>query len=314
MNDNTCQKSAVKPVRSILSVPGHRLAMHQKASVSDADVIMLDLEDSVPVDEKAGARQVIVSSLKDLEWGTKTLAVRINAPDTPFCFRDALEVAGAAGDRIDYLVLPKVNSAGDIHFLDRLLRGIELENHFDSPMGIEAAIETAQGLERISDISRASRRLCALSFGVADYTASLGASLASISGHGENEAEIYPGHRWHFPLSRMIMAAKANKLPAIDAPFGNFRDLEGLKASAAMAKALGCDGKWAIHPDQIPVINQVFSPSAREISRAQTILKAAEKGGPARGAVAVEGKMVDQATIRLARDLMARARAMNLIT
>ncbi len=303
----------INPTRSILSVPGHRVAMHKKASESAADVIMLDLEDSVPVEEKSAAPQAVAASLKNLDWGTKTLAVRLNAPDTPFCFKDALEVVGAAGDRIDYLVLPKVNTAGDVHFLDRLLQGIELDNTFARPLGIEAAIETAQGLEQVSDIARSSRRLRALSFGVADYTASIGAGLASISGHGENEAEIYPGHRWHFPLSRMVMAAKANGLSAIDAPFGNFRDEDGLKASAAMAKALGCDGKWAIHPDQIPVINAVFSPSALEIQRARTILEAAENAGSARGAVAVEGKMVDQATIRLARALMARARALGLV-
>ncbi|MCG8614870.1 MAG: HpcH/HpaI aldolase/citrate lyase family protein, partial [Desulfobacterales bacterium] len=143
--------------------------------------------------------------------------------------------------------------------------------------------------------------------GVADYTASVGAGLASVSGHGENEDNIYPGHRWHFPLSRMIMAAKANHCFAVDAPFGNFRDLDGLKASAAMAKALGCDGKWAIHPAQIDTINQVFSPTPEEIERASQILDAAEKAGTGRGAVAVDGKMVDQATIRLARKVRDQA-------
>lgn len=303
----------MKPVRSILSVPGHRPAMHEKARGSDADLIMLDLEDSVPVGKKAAARQTVIESLKDLDWGTKALAVRINAPDTPFCFRDALEIAGAAGHKIDRLVLPKVNSERDIHFLDRLLMGIEMENRFHRPMGIEAAIETARGLEQISGIARAGSRLCALSFGVADYTASVGAGLASISGHGENEADIYPGHRWHFPLSRMIMAAKANGLAAIDAPFGDFRDMEGLSASAAQARALGCEGKWAIHPDQIQAINDIFSPSSDEIARARTIINAAEQDGSKLGAIAVDGKMVDQATIRLARNLMDQARALGLI-
>ena len=144
-------------------------------------------------------------------------------------------------------------------------------------------------------------------------TASVGAGLASVSGHGENEDNIYPGHRWHFPLSRMIMAAKANHCFAVDAPFGNFRDLDGLKASAAMAKALGCDGKWAIHPAQIDTINQVFSPTPEEIERASQILDAAEKAGTGRGAVAVDGKMVDQATIRLARKVRDQALHLGLM-
>ncbi len=297
----------MKPARSILSVPGHKASMHEKASKSKADVVMLDLEDSVPPDKKANARQVVIESLTSLNWRGKTLAVRINSPDTPFGFRDAVEVAGAAGDHFDVMVLPKVNSAGDIHFLDRLLFGVEMEAGRDRPMGIEAAIETAQGLDQVSTIAGASQRLCSLSFGVADYTASIGAGLASISGHGENEEAIYPGHRWHFPLSRMIMAAKANGLFALDAPYGNFKDTKGLKQSATMAKALGCSGKWAIHPDQIEIINQVFSPALEEIARAEKILGAVKKTGPDRGAIALEGKMVDQATIRLAKDLWEQA-------
>ncbi|WDP92572.1 MAG: CoA ester lyase [Desulfobacter sp.] len=300
------------PARSILSVPGHRPSMHEKARLSKADVVMLDLEDSVPAAEKAKARQAVAKSLNTLDWCNKTLAVRVNSCDTPFCVRDVMETADAAGKNIDYLVLPKVNSAGDIHFLDRLLTGIELEKGLDREIAMEAAIETARGMEEIRNIARASRRLQALSFGVADYTASVGAGLASVSGHGENEAEIYPGHRWHFPLSRMVMAAKASGLAAVDAPFGNFKDLQGLKASARRARALGCDGKWAIHPDQIPVINEIFSPLPEEIHRARIILEAAEQAGPGRGAVAVQGKMVDRATVRLARELMARAGALGL--
>lgn len=302
----------MKPSRSILSVPGHRETMHEKASASAADVIMLDLEDSVPVNEKARARQVVVRSILGLNWQGKTLAVRINGTDTPFGFRDAVEVAGAAGDRIDVMVLPKVNSPGDVHFLDRLLSGIEMETGRNRAISIEAAIETAQGLDRVSDIARATQRLRSLSFGVADYTASVGAGLASVSGHGENEATIYPGHRWHFPLSRMVMAAKARDLLAIDAPYGNFRDAKGLAASAAMAKALGCNGKWAIHPDQIPTINEIFSPAPEEIARAKKILAATGNDTDSKGAVGIDGKMVDQATIRLARDLWAQAKYLGL--
>ncbi len=295
----------MKPVRSVLSVPGHIPYMHEKACLSKADVVMLDLEDSVPPDQKIQARNQVIQSVTTLNWQGKTLAIRINSLDTPFGVKDAFHVAENAHGLADFVVLPKVNDAGDIHFLDRLLSGIDLEKGSDRPMRIEAAIETAQGLDQVSDIARASERLRSLSFGVADYSASVNAGLASISGHGENESQIYPGHRWHYPISRIIMAAKANGLLAIDAPFGNFRDKSGLETSAAMSKALGCDGKWAIHPDQLNTINQIFSPSDKEIARAKKILNAAERHPV--GAVAVDGKMVDLATIRLAKRVWDQA-------
>jgi citrate lyase beta subunit len=288
--------------------------MHEKARDSAADMILLDLEDSVPPEKKEEARQKVIRTITALNWEDKALAVRINALDTPYGYKDALEVAEAAGDRINLVVLPKVNSPGDIHFLDRLLFGIEMATDRQAPLNIEAAIETAAGLDQVSAIAAASPRLVSLSFGVADYTASVGAGLASVSGHGDNEASIYPGHRWHFPMSRMIMAAKANNCFAVDAPFGNFRDDDGLRASATMAKALGCDGKWAIHPAQIDIINQVFSPTPEEIERASQVLEAAEKAGHSRGAVAIDGKMVDQATIRLARKVRDQALHFGLMT
>jgi citrate lyase beta subunit len=288
--------------------------MHHKAAQSAADVIMLDLEDSVPADAKEEARKQIIRSLQSLDWGEKTVTVRINSTDTPYAYRDLLEVAEGAGDRLDSIVIPKVNHPGDIHFADRMLDGIELSRGFSGHTAIEASIETAIGLDCVSEIAAASPRLTALVFGIADYSASVGARLVSISGHGEKEEELYPGHRWHFALSRMVMAAKARGLTAIDAPYGNFKDPEGLRRSAVMSCALGCDGKWAIHPGQIETLNQVFSPSQEDIDRAVIVLSAiegAEAGG--RGAVAVEGRMVDQATVRLAKQLVAQAKHLNMV-
>lgn len=298
----------MKPARSTLSVPGHLEKMHHKAKGSQADVIMFDLEDSVPLDQKEAARIIIIHSILTLDWQDKTLAVRINGLETAFGFRDALQIADAAGSKLDFMVLPKVSHPGDIHFIDRLISGIEMEKSRERKLGIEASIETAMGLDQVSAIAGASSRMRSLSFGVADYTASVGAGLVSLSGHGDNEEDIYPGHRWHFPLSRMIMAAKARGLLAIDAPYGNFKDSYGLEKSAAMARALGCDGKWVIHPDQIPVVNQVFIPAKGEIVRAKRILRAMERtGSQSMGAVAVDGKMVDQATVRLARQIWDQA-------
>lgn len=305
----------MKPRRSILSVPGHIEKMHVKAARSAADVIMLDLEDSVPIDAKEAARRQALKSLKAVDWRHHSVTVRINALDSAFAYRDLLEIAEGAGGVLEAVVVPKVNHPGDIHFVDRMLDGIEQAMQFGrAAIGIEASIESAQGLAAAEAIAGASKRLKTLVFGIADFSASVGARLVSISGHGEQEAELYPGHRWHFAVSRMVMAAKANGLLAIDAPYGNFKDAAGLRRSATMAGAIGCDGKWAIHPDQIDTINQVFSPTPEEIERAAMVLRAdlaARTQG--RGAVAVQGRMIDQATVRLARRLYTLAQHLGLV-
>jgi citrate lyase beta subunit len=304
----------MKPRRSTLSVPGHIEKMHVKASQRDVDVTMLDLEDSVPVDAKESARTRVIQSIHTLNWQDTILTVRINGLDTPFGYRDLLEVAEAAGPSIEAVVVPKVNHPGDIHFVSRMLDGIEAAKGFSKRIHIEAIIESAEGLEQVSQIAKASDRLITLVFGIVDYSASIGARLVSISGHGEKEEEIYPGHRWNFEMSRIVMAAKAHGLLAIDAPYGNFKDPTGLQRSAALACALGYDGKWAIHPDQIDIVNQVFSPSKEDVDRAVKVLaahkEAREKG---LGAVAVEGRMVDQATVRLAKQLYEQAKHLKLV-
>jgi malyl-CoA/(S)-citramalyl-CoA lyase len=298
----------MKTHRSVLSVPGHVQKMHTKAANSAADVIMLDLEDSVPQEAKEAARNQVLDSLQNIDWQKKIVTLRINSLDTPFAYRDLLEIVEGAGEKIQAIVVPKVNHPGDIHFVERMLDGIEQARELSTTIGIEASIETAAGLAEVMAIAGAGRRVQSLVFGIADYSASVGARLVSISGHGENEAAIYPGHRWHFALSRMVMAAKANDLLAIDAPYGNFKDSEGLERSAVMASALGCDGKWAIHPNQLEDINKVFSPSQEDIDRAVTVLRAAQEARQQfRGAIAVEGRMIDQATVRLAQRLYDQA-------
>lgn len=304
----------MKPRRSTLSVPGHIEKMHVKASQREVDVVMLDLEDSVPVQAKESARDQVIQSLHSLTWGETTVTFRINGLDTPFGYRDLLEVVEAAGPHIDAVVVPKVNHPGDIHFVCRMLDGIESAKGFSNRINIEAIIESAEGLEQVPQIAKASDRLITLVFGIVDYSASIGARLVSISGHGEKEEEIYPGHRWNFEMSRIVMAAKAQGLLAIDAPYGNFKDPKGLQRAAALACALGYDGKWAIHPDQIDFINQVFSPSKEDIARAMKVLAAhKEAQDKGLGAVAVEGRMVDQATVRLAKQLYALARHLKMV-
>ncbi len=305
----------MKPRRSNLSVPGHVEKMHQKARDSAADIVMFDLEDSVPLDQKQAARAQVIQSLLSLDWQAKTVTVRCNALDTPFGYRDLIDIVENAGQVIDSVVVPKVDHPGDIHFVHRLLQGIEMDKKRLNRIGIEASIESAEGLEKVSLTARASNRLISLVFGIADYSASIGARLSSVSGHGEAEEDVYPGHRWHFPLSRIIMAAKANGLLVMDAPFGNFKDLEGLRRSADMSNALGCDGKWVIHPGQIDVVNAVFSPSPEEIERARMVIEAYEAAVESgRGAVSLDGSMVDNATIRLARRLWEQAQHLGLLS
>ena len=299
--------------RSNLSVPGHMKKMHAKALNSKADVIMFDLEDSVPVDQKQAALKTVIQSLKEADRQAGIVTVRINAVDTPFAYKEIISLVEKAGEKIDALVVPKINHPGDVYFVSRLLDGVEMEKKSDAAIQIEACIETVQGMENISGIAGASSRVKSLVFGVADYSQSIGARLSSLSGHGDDK-EGYPGHRWHYPLSKIAAAAKANNLLALDAPYGDFKDADGLEQSARMAAALGFDGKWVIHPEQINIVNQVFSPSKADIRRAGVILDAVKAGGrTGRGAVAVEGQMVDQATVRLAIQVWKKAEYLGLV-
>lgn len=303
----------MKPRRTILSVPGHVEKMHATACQTNTDVVMLDLEDSVPFDAKAHAPEAVIKSIKSLDWADKTVTVRINSLATPFAYQDLKAIGEAVGDKIDTIVLPKTDDAGDVHFVSRMLDGIEIHRGFSNRIGIEAIIESARGLAEVNRIARASDRLKTLVFGIADYSASIGARLVSISGHGE-EADVYPGHRWHFEMSRLVMAARAQNLMVIDAPYGKFKDVGGLEKACAMICALGFDGKWAIHPNQLDTINRIFSPSEDDVARAVKVLKAyeaAQKEG--RGAAAVDGRMIDGATVRLARQVKAQAQYLGMI-
>ncbi|PNV87457.1 MAG: CoA ester lyase [Desulfobacteraceae bacterium] len=298
--------------RSVLSVPGSSGKMISKSLELPADEIMLDLEDGVALEEKEGARSKIIGALKDHDWGDKVRAYRINGLDTPFAYRDVIDVVEQAGEDIDVIVIPKVEKAADVQFVDLLLSQIEMNVGLKKTIGLEASIETALGMLNVKEIAFASPRLETLVFGIADYGASLTMSSSGVSGHGDAEEDLM--HRWHFPLSRMVMAAKAAGLAAIDAPFGDFKDETGLKKSCQQAASLGYDGKWAIHPAQLETINETFTPSAEDISRAQIILKAYEAvKASGEGATALDGKMVDAASVRLAQVTYEQARRLGLV-
>ena len=298
--------------RSVLSVPGSSDKMILKGLELPADEIMLDLEDGVALEEKEGARSRIIGALNNHDWGDRVRAYRINGLDTPFAYRDIIDVVEQAGEGIDVIVIPKVEKAADVQFVALLLSQIEMNVGLKKPIGLEASIETALGMLNVKEIAFASPRLETLVFGIADYGASLTMPSSGVSGHGDAEEDLI--HRWHFPLSRMVMAAKAAGLAAIDAPFGDFKDETGLKKSCQQAASLGYDGKWAIHPAQLDTINETFTPSAEDISRAQIILKAYEEvKASGEGATALDGRMVDAASVRLARVTFEQARRLGLI-
>lgn len=299
--------------RSVLSVPGSSEKMMSKAVALPADEIMLDLEDGVALEEKEEARAKIMRSFMDYDWGGRVRAYRINGLDTPFAYRDIIDVVEQAGASIDVVVIPKVEKAADVQFVDLLVSQIELRMGLEKRIGLEASIETALGMLNVKEIAFASPRLEALVFGIADYGASLTMPSGGISGHGDGE-EQYPGNRWHFPLSRMVMAAKAAGLAAIDAPFGDFKDLAGLKRSCQIAASLGYDGKWAIHPGQLEIVNETFTPSDDDINLARRILQAYKEAKTAgAGATALDGKMVDGGSIRLAQVTYEQARRLGLV-
>jgi len=293
--------------RSVLSVPGNRPKMIGKSRDLPADMVMFDLEDSVPLQEKDQARTALVKELRQGGWPAgKTLGLRINDLESPFAYRDLIEVVEEAGGVVQVVIIPKVNSETEVAVVDTLLDQIETRTGITSRIGLEASIETAKGMESVSAIAGASNRLESLVFGIADYGASLGMPSQGLSGHGDGEDPALR-QRWLFPLSRMVMAAKAWGLQAIDAPYGDFRDEEGLQRSCMLSSSMGYDGKWAIHPAQIEVINRAYTPDEEDVKRARDILRAYETSrDEGSGTLALEGRMIDRASVRLAEQTAAK--------
>jgi citrate lyase subunit beta/citryl-CoA lyase len=294
--------------RSELAVPGSNPAMIDKALQSAADYIFLDIEDAVAPPDKEQARKNIIQALNDIDWQAagKTVSVRINGLDTHYCYRDIVDVVEQAGSRLDTILVPKVGVPADRYMVDAMVNQIEMAMKFENRIGLEALIETALGMATGEAIAAYPSRLEALHVGVADYAASNRARTVVIGGLNPD----YPGDQWHFALSRMTVACRAYGLRAIDGPFGDFSDPDGYSASARRAAALGIEGKWAIHPSQIALANEVFSPPEKEVERAHRIiaaLKEAEAQG--KGAASLDGKMIDAASERMARNVVTVAEA-----
>ena len=291
--------------RSLLSVPASNLRMVEKAFASDADAVLLDLEDAVAPEAKADARRNVVRILKELDRGDKAGLCRVNALDTPYFYRDLIEIVEEAGHDLDAVLIPKVNRTEDLHVVDTLLSQIEAAVDLEKgTVKVEAQIESAAGLVNADGIARAIARLEALHFGPGDYAASVRMPQTSIGTMDEWD-RAYPGHRFHYAMNRTLVAARAAGLRAMDGPVADHRDKKGLREACLIARSLGFDGKWCIHPAQIGTVNEAFSPTRKEIEWAQKVMKAYEEANAAgSGSISVEGQMVDAASIRMVRRIL----------
>ncbi len=296
--------------RCELAVPGSRPEMFEKALKSGADFIFLDLEDAVAPDDKIQARKNIIRAINDLDWKSHgvTLSVRINGLDTQYMVRDVVDLVEQAGHKIDTLLIPKVGVYADVYMVEAMLSQLEMQQGLKNRIGVEALIETALGMANVEDIARrgTAGRLEALHFGVADYAASNRARTTNIGGLNPD----YPGDQWHAAISRMTVACRAFGLRPIDGPFGDIQDPEGYKQAARRAAALGCEGKWAIHPTQIALANEVFTPPTAEVDKAKRILTALkEAAAQGKGAASLDGRLIDAASERMANNIVRMAEA-----
>ena len=298
--------------RSKLFVPGSRTALFEKAAAGPADVVCLDLEDAVAPGDKDKARENVVAALNDVNWREKIVTVRINGLDTHWCYRDVLALVEKGGERLDAIMIPKVGNASDVYAVDMLITQASQFSGRRKQIGLEVIIETVEGLTNIDAIAGASPRLESLHFGAADYAASQGMRTTNIGGGNADYVMLTDAEEgsarerhwndlWHYPLFRMCQAARAHGIAPIDGPFGDYGDAEGFRVQARRTAILGCEGKWAIHPSQVALANEIYTPPEKEVARAEAILaalkEAHEKG---LGAVALNGVLIDAASIRQA--------------
>ncbi|HXZ96100.1 MAG TPA: CoA ester lyase [Burkholderiales bacterium] len=306
--------------RSELAVPGTNISLFDKAAKSAADIIFLDCEDAVAPDDKEKARKNIIQGLNEINWGTKIMMVRINGLDTQYMYRDVVDIVEGCA-RLDMILIPKVGVPADVYAVDMMVTQIESAKKRSKRIGFEVLIETALGMANVEAIAQSSKRLEAMSFGVADYAASTRARTTVIGGVNKDSGVLTDkdanGNRqyfwtdpWHAAQTRMMVACRAYGLRPIDGPFGDFNDPDGFIAAANRAAVLGYEGKWAIHPSQIELANKVFTPSEAEVTKARRIMEAmAQAAKEGKGAVSLDGRLIDIASIRMAEALIKKAEA-----
>jgi len=296
-----------RPNRCQLFGPGSRPALFEKMATSAADVINLDLEDSVAPSDKDAARANIIEAIGSVDWGNKYLSVRINGLDTPYWYRDVVDLLEQAGDRLDQIMIPKVGCAADVYAVDALVTSIESAKGRTKPISFEVIIESAAGIAHVEEIAAASPRLHAMSLGAADFAASMGMQTTGIGGTQENYYMLREGQKhwsdpWHWAQAAIVAACRTHGILPVDGPFGDFSDDDGFRAQARRSATLGMVGKWAIHPKQIAVANEVFTPSDEQVSEAREILAAMEDAkARGEGATVYKGRLVDIASIKQAQ-------------
>lgn len=302
-----------RPNRCQLFGPGSRTALFEKMAASAADVINLDLEDSVAPDDKDNARANIIQAIGDIEWGSKTLSVRINGLDTPWWYRDVVDLLEQAGDRLDQIMIPKVGCAADLYAVDSLVSAIEAAKGRTKRIAFEVIIESAAGISNVAEIAAASPRLQAMSLGAADFAASMGMQTTGIGGTQENYYMLHDGARhysdpWHWAQTAIVAACRTHGVLPVDGPFGDFSDDEGYRAQARRSATLGMVGKWAIHPKQVALANEVFTPSEAAVLEAREILAAMEAAkASGQGATVYKGRLVDIASIKQAEVIVRQS-------
>jgi malyl-CoA/(S)-citramalyl-CoA lyase len=302
-----------RPNRCQLFGPGSRPAIFEKMAASAADVINLDLEDSVAPDDKAEARKNVIEAIGGVDWGSKTLSVRINGLDSPYWYRDVVDLLEQAGDRLDLIMIPKVGCAADIYAVDALVTSIEAAMGRKKRLGFEVIIESAAGITNVEEIAAASPRLQAMSLGAADFAASMGMQTTGIGGTQENyymhrEGAKYWSDPWHWAQAAIVAACRTHGVLPVDGPFGDFSDDDGFRAQARRSATLGMVGKWAIHPKQVALSNQVFTPSEAAVAEAREILAAMEQAkASGQGATVYKGRLVDIASIKQAEVIVKQS-------
>lgn len=302
-----------RPNRCQLFGPGSRPALFEKMAASEADVINLDLEDSVAPTDKDAARTNIIKAIGEVDWGKKTLSVRINGLDTPFWYRDVVDLLEQASERLDQIMIPKVGCAADVYAVDALVTAIETAKGRSKKIGFEVIIESAAGIAHVEEIAASSPRLQAMSLGAADFAASMGMQTTGIGGTQENYYMLHDGVKhwsdpWHWAQTAIVAACRTHGVLPVDGPFGDFSDDEGCRAQARRSATLGMVGKWAIHPKQIAISNEVFTPSDEAVAEAREILAAMEDAKTkGEGATVYKGRLVDIASIKQAEVIVRQS-------
>lgn len=289
--------------RCQLSVPGSSEKMLHKAAGLEVDHVFLDLEDAVAPSAKREARQKVVHALNNFDWKAKTLCVRVNDTTTEYCAEDIIEVVEGSQGRLDLVMLPKPLDPSDLAFCDKLIGQIEIKHRREKRIGLECLIEEVEAMMNVEAIAGSTPRLEAIIFGMGDYSASQGVSIADIGGESG-----YPGDIWHYQRQKVTVAARAHGIDAVDGPFANFGDPDTFREECRRAMILGMVGKWAIHPSQVPIAQEVFSPTQADVVRARAMMRAYEEAlARGEGSVKYEGRMIDVASVRIVRNLVEKA-------